>query len=926
MSEKWFLLPVGDIEKKLKTNAASGLTVKAARARVGKDEPFFKIRKKSIGLLIVDLFADFFLLLLTLTSFFSLFFAGDRIIGVVVLVIILIELLFVFLLHFRDKRSVESLSSLFLPTARVIRGGKLYILDYKDVVVGDVIVIEKGDIIGVDARLIYSDDLKVRMRVDKKSEKELLKYANGAVNPDELYAENMVNMVHAGSTVEQGSGRAVVIATGSYTYLGSMTGGLSQGTEDELPETLKILQKKCSKFSMILLIALLPFCLISLLLAKFMGGTAVLSLTLMVALAFGATFRLSSFSTLFVAFFNRYLRKAAISENPCVLRSARILDKLADTDCIFILDGSVATDGILHFEALETADGALKNLENITGSASELFNMTTIYAQARTSAPSIGVKSNGMIDIAIEELLKKSGFDREALKIRCEVTSYIPTVEKAVGDTVKYTEQGVSKTMYVSTSSLSIERCTLVSVSGEVRALSEDGMQELKRAFYSDVNSGKKPIVFISAIENQLCFVGMLVLREGLDYTTVHTINEFRKNGISVIAFSNCYDRDQSVPEIPDLLKSEKVATFIDFSRRDIPVTFEFGNYNEYSGFGANDIYELAKHVKNEGKNLAVVGFSDYAEKTVALADVCITCAPINIQSSGRLDEEITTLEVPGEESSANCLQTVKANADVLLMRPKNGKGGLEPLMRVMEYCNIAYRNLNRFLIYIFCVQITRAIAIMIPMLFGGATVDGRHIAIMGFVFDTFAFALFMMNSRRAGASVKNVKKMYAEERFRDIIKKYKNILVCALFSGVLVVFLPTIFDTFDLFGGYQYKEEFTYLSLMLIQLVILASVYTVDIRNKAALKNLFTRKIFLAEIILFVLLTTLSFLITPFGDFMGLKSGFVTITPFYFLLTIIPAFAFAVCYIVMLSIDKENGNGDVKSARSTGKSKVKKR
>ena len=79
-------------------------------------------------------------------------------------------------------------------------------------------------------------------------------------------------------------------------------------------------------------------------------------------------------------------------------------------------------------------------------------------------------------------------------------------------------------------------------------------------------------------------------------------------------------------------------------------------------------------------------------------------------------------------------------------MRPKNGKGGLEPLMRVMEYCNIAYRNLNRFLIYIFCVQITRLIAIMLPMLFGGATVDARHIVMMGIAFDTFAFALFMMN------------------------------------------------------------------------------------------------------------------------------------------------------------------------------------
>ena len=73
MNEKWFFMPIGEVEKKLKTKAASGLNLKAAKARLAKDEPFFRVRKRNIGLLIVDLFADFFLLLLTLVSFFALF-------------------------------------------------------------------------------------------------------------------------------------------------------------------------------------------------------------------------------------------------------------------------------------------------------------------------------------------------------------------------------------------------------------------------------------------------------------------------------------------------------------------------------------------------------------------------------------------------------------------------------------------------------------------------------------------------------------------------------------------------------------------------------------------------------------------------------------------------------------------------------------
>ena len=77
MNEKWFDLSVEEIEKKLKTNAASGLSPKAARSRASmhkKDEPFFTVKKRRIDKLILELFSDIFLVLLTLLAIFSLFF------------------------------------------------------------------------------------------------------------------------------------------------------------------------------------------------------------------------------------------------------------------------------------------------------------------------------------------------------------------------------------------------------------------------------------------------------------------------------------------------------------------------------------------------------------------------------------------------------------------------------------------------------------------------------------------------------------------------------------------------------------------------------------------------------------------------------------------------------------------------------------
>jgi hypothetical protein len=178
-----------------------------------------------------------------------------------------------------------------------------------------------------------------------------------AVRPDEILAENMVNMVHAGSVIVSGSGRAVVTAIGKYTYLGAMTGGIAEIPSRELPKGLSHLKKEFSKIGMLLLVLTLPFCISSFLFGSFPGGNVSLSEAVLVALSIGATAMLSRASNLFCGFFVRYIRKSAVSENPCIIRSLEAFDALADIDYLFLLDGSIATDGILHFDTVATADG-----------------------------------------------------------------------------------------------------------------------------------------------------------------------------------------------------------------------------------------------------------------------------------------------------------------------------------------------------------------------------------------------------------------------------------------------------------------------------------------------------------------------------------------------------------------------------------------
>ena len=409
MNEKWFDLSVEEIEKKLKTNAASGLSPKAARSRASmhkKDEPFFTVKKRRIDKLILELVSDIFLVLLTLLAIFSLFFEGDAVVGSAILIVIVINLLWSLFLYYRDRRSLESMSDFFAPTARVIRGGKLYVADYRDVVEGDVILIEKGDVLGCDARLIHSDKLTVRMKVDKKTEKLLEKYAGGAVRADEIHVENMVNMIHAGSVVTSGSGRAVVTAVGKYTYLGAMTGGIAEIPSRELPKGLSHLKKECSKIGMLLLVLTLPFCISSFLFGSFPGGNVSLSEAVLVSLSIGATAMLSRSSNLFCGFFVRYIRKSAVSENPCIIRSLEAFDKLTDIDYLLLLDGAIATDGVLHFEKLVTADGELTESPENNSGREKAYELTAKGIElSKPLLESIGrVEEKAAIDMGIEKM------------------------------------------------------------------------------------------------------------------------------------------------------------------------------------------------------------------------------------------------------------------------------------------------------------------------------------------------------------------------------------------------------------------------------------------------------------------------------------------------------------------------------------------
>lgn len=161
---------------------------------------------------------------------------------VIILAVVLINAVLGVFQESKAEKAIEALQEMSKAQSKVIRNGKLISIPSEDLVVGDIIVLEAGDSVPADARIIECASMKIEeaaltgesVPVDKKSE-TLSKGANGDVT-----LGDRKNMVFMGSTVVYGRGKAVVTATGMETEMGKIADALSKAEEGKTPLQIKL--------------------------------------------------------------------------------------------------------------------------------------------------------------------------------------------------------------------------------------------------------------------------------------------------------------------------------------------------------------------------------------------------------------------------------------------------------------------------------------------------------------------------------------------------------------------------------------------------------------------------------------------------------------------------------------------------------------
>ena len=168
----------------------------------------------------------------------------------------------------KAERAIDALKEMTAATSKVIRDGELRHVKSEVLVPGDVIVLEAGDAVPADARLIESASVKTEEAALTGESVAVMKGVDPITSDGDVPLGDRTNMVYMGGTVVYGRGKAVVAATGMETEMGKIAHALTLAKDEATP-----LQKKLASLSRVLTVAVLAICVFMFVFGVIRSGT-----------------------------------------------------------------------------------------------------------------------------------------------------------------------------------------------------------------------------------------------------------------------------------------------------------------------------------------------------------------------------------------------------------------------------------------------------------------------------------------------------------------------------------------------------------------------------------------------------------------------------------------------------------------------------
>ncbi len=438
-------------------------------------------KKKSVLSVFLSQFADLLVIILIVAAIISMF-SGNIESTIVIFAVIILNAILGTVQHVKAEKSLESLKSLSSPSAKVIRDDNKIEIDSKDVVKGDIIVLEAGDMIVADGRIINNYSLQVNESSLTGESTNVEK--NDETITDEVALADRKNMVFSGSLVTYGRAVVAVTGTGMDTEIGKIASLMNAAKEKKTP-----LQQSLDKFSSRLAIIIMVICAVVFALNLFQAGsvtqeTILDALMFAVALAVAAIPEaLGSIVTIVQAMGTQKMAK----EN-AVIKDLKAVESLGCVSVICSDKTGTLTQNKMTVQRIYINDESIREDElnlNYESHRHLLYDMVLNNDSSIVDGKGIGDPT----EYALLETFRNIGFDENIVRGGISRLEEVPFDSDRKMMSTKYNMHGVPHILTKGALDVILDRCINIATKDGVRPITDkdkDKIIEQNRRYSED--------------------------------------------------------------------------------------------------------------------------------------------------------------------------------------------------------------------------------------------------------------------------------------------------------------------------------------------------------------------------------------------------------------------------------------------------------
>ena len=255
--KKFFTMSVDETLKSL-NSSRKGLSDEEVKKRI-EEYGYNKLEEKQKQSLLskfIDQFKDLMIIVLLVAAAISAFVANELIDAIIILFVVVVNAILGVIQENKAEKSLEALKNMSAPFSKVMRNGQVCHIKTEEIVPGDVVILEAGDFVPADMRLIEFASLKIE-EAALTGESVPVEKEDVVISKDDASLGDRVNMAYSGSSVAYGRGAGVVTGTGMNTEVGKIAAYLSDTDNSMTP-----LQVKLAELSKILTVAVGIICVL----------------------------------------------------------------------------------------------------------------------------------------------------------------------------------------------------------------------------------------------------------------------------------------------------------------------------------------------------------------------------------------------------------------------------------------------------------------------------------------------------------------------------------------------------------------------------------------------------------------------------------------------------------------------------------------